>query len=317
MTTSAVEEKEEEKKLVTRRKELTDDLIKAFRTKSPTDLVQEKMIPVMSALVDIQLTNYQKLHPTLHGVDRAERIMQLFHGVGFPARVLLGSGGVLHRPNRRQSMEIADTIQLEAEQGPTDLVSASLIMADLGTSLYDERKGSRPRVGLIYEPTLVSVEFASITDAYTKGTVPPLIQTDDGYYTTPLGFGEFVDYSKVEDVHGPGFPNGTIAGLALATLQGEAAGYSEMLIRSKQGMMGQAILGGILLNGAKANPDMIAQFREALDATFGPGVPMFSYDVFAETTPLERTPFGGSRRPLPDPAARWSWDIVRNLWHGK
>jgi hypothetical protein len=251
-----------------------------------------QMVPVQAAILQTQLIHYASRSHTYD--ERRDRILQLFNGAGVPARILSGSGGVKYRRGARKT--IYETVEIEAGLGVEDLVSASLIMGDLGAKLYGEGPGFRQLYGLIYEPTLISVEFATNQDAYTKGSPPPTYLHADGFYHTRQG--NLIDFSKVEEKWAPDFyfPDNTIAGLSLETLQLGTVMYNEMLIHCKSGTMRSAILGGILINGAETNPDMVSEFREALDAHLGPGFPIFVYDVFREHEPLHVTSFGGGER---------------------
>jgi hypothetical protein len=242
---------------------------------------------------------------------KCSRVADLFKGVGLPVRILMGTGGLLSL--KPFSNTITDTVIREAHIGPDTVVSTSLIMDDLGTPVYDEGRGGGPRIGLLYEPTMIHVEFATNEDAFTKGFVPELVSRDGMYYTTDLE-GKFPDFSKVQDVLGPEFPDGTIAGLSLKTMQCESEGYNEMLIRCKDGStMGPAILGGVLINGAAETPKMVAEFRDALDATVGPGIPLFTYNVHAADTPLHMTDFGGQARRLPQDS-HLAWINLQRIW---
>jgi len=280
-----------------KRNQLIDEMLSLLMNRKRKDLpefvaVQTQLVPVQAAIVDTQLIRYSSRPVTYE--ERCERILQLFTGVGVPVRSLSGSGGVKLRTGMPKDMY--DTIKLEAALGVGELVSASLIMEGVGAQLYGEGPGFKEIYGLIYEPTLISVEFATFQDAYTKGRVPDTyLHTDGFYYTTQ---GKFIDYSKVETKWSPEvyFPDKTIAGLSLVTVQLGSAMYNEMLIRCKSGTMSSAILGGILINGAETNPDMVFEFRNALDVHLGPGFPIFSYDVFRKHAPLRVVEFAGDER---------------------
>jgi hypothetical protein len=277
-----------------KRKQLIDEMMSLLiehkgRRTPELEAVKMQMVPVQSSIIRMQLVEYE--HKARTNGERRERIVQLFGGAGLPVRILSGSGGVRYRPGRSPKT-ISEIIEIEAAFGTEELVSASLIMDDLGTRLYGENGNNF--YGLIYEPTLISVEFAAAQDAYTTGYVPMATLLDDGFYHTR--YGNFIDYSRVEQTWGPDFPDKTIAGLSLLTLQGGSIKYNEMLIRCKRGTMRSAILGGILINGAEDDPDMVSKFREALDAHLGPGFPIFVYDSEEDHEPLRTTALGGGWR---------------------
>jgi hypothetical protein len=270
------------------------------RTEEEAKLVAELYLPELAS-VCLQLFSLLVDNPirplvTLRGTkeSRTKRVMELFSSVGVVSRSLLGGGGIGGRTslldinNKYVKKRMANVIPFEFADSGDNVLSASLLM-EL-TERYNSKTyttDGTPTVGLLYDPSLILIKFAADEDAYTKGVVPDLELGPDG---KP----KIIDYSKTEtDQFGHPLPKGTIAGLAVRVATSLRYPYNEMLISAKTARIGDAVIGGVLLNGAE-HTELATEFRERLDAE-KPDLPIFTY-YHDSLVPFQLTAFGGRKR---------------------
>lgn len=293
-------------RLIERRSELIRLVeFKRPRTEAEAKLVEELYLPELAS-VCLQLFGLLVENPirslvTLRGnkESRTKRVMELFSSVGVVSRSLMGAGGNIGG-GRASLLEkkidrlLGDVIPFEFADSGDNVLSASLLM-QLGEGRSSKTFSSgndTPTVGLLYDPSLLRIQLAVEQDAFTMGVVPDLELDPEGKPRTKAG--KFIDHSRTEtDEFGHPLPKGTIAGLAVHVAINGLNSYNEMLISAKTARIGDAVIGGVLLNGAE-HTELATDLRKHLDAE-KPDLPIFTYK-YDSLVPFQLTAFGGRKR---------------------